>query len=136
MIDQGLYSYKNKLVGQMTYTHKKERLRWCREYEHYTADDWSKYLITDSKIWRLDGGMNRQNQRTNLYKGDTANIRKFEKRKGGPTVHAYGGISSLGLTKLIPIKGYDSSNSNQIHKVINVNKYLSARLLYAPRCQC
>lgn len=105
LIDEGVYAYKNIMVGDMTIVHKRDRLRWCREYQHYTADDWSRYLQTDSKVWRLDGGRNSQNNRTNLYKGDTDNIRTYKKRKGGETVHFYGGMSTEGLTELIRIRG-------------------------------
>ncbi len=62
--------YKNKLAGAMDDDHRIARLNWCRGQEHKTVYDWKKYLITDSKIWRISGGRNTQNQRTYLDKGD------------------------------------------------------------------
>ena len=96
--DNGKFAYKNKLVGKKSNLHQTRRYECGLRMQVHGVDYREKYLVTDSKALRCVEGMNRQNQRTTVDKGDLDSVRAFQKpnhSKG--TVHVYGGLSSKGL---------------------------------------
>ena len=99
------YAYKNKRVGKYSNEHVEARFKWAKENVNRPKEYWVRHLVTDSKMWRLGGGMNRQNQRTTCDKGDLEAIREYHEPKHSPTIHTYGGLSAMGLTELVAITG-------------------------------
>ena len=85
--------------------HIRARYEWCNLMKDEPLGYWKSMLITDSKIFRLDGGYNPQNQRQYLLKGEKHLIRRHDKDKISKGIHYYGGLSYLGLTDLVKIKG-------------------------------
>ena len=104
-VEQGLYAYKNKLVGKMSEENRAARLKWGLENQHHGVEHWMRHLFSDSKMWRLHAGMNRQNQRTTVPKGQIDRIRNFKKPKYAKAIHTYAGVAGRGLSQMVEVQG-------------------------------
>ena len=86
---------------------------------------WESLLISDSKIFTLDGGYNPQNQRQYLKKEDKNKIIVHSKDKKSKGVHYYGGMSHLGLTDIVKVTG-----------TVTAKKYINSilpKLIFKPQ---
>lgn len=98
-----LKSYKKRKAGGLQVYHKAARVAWCMNNADWSLEYFEKLLITDSKVFTVDGGYNPQNQRFYRQTGDDVPVHELNKSKKG--VHVYAGMSARGLTKLIFIEG-------------------------------
>jgi hypothetical protein len=90
-------------TSRITEAHKKARLKFCEEYQNKDLEWWDKILVTDSKIFLLDGGHNPRYHGQWLLAGEEIELWQVDKYSSG--LHVYGGMTSRGLTKLIFING-------------------------------
>ena len=88
---------------RITAEHKKARLRFCKE--HYQKDlSWfDKILMTDSKMFTLQGGRNPKHQGRWVFSCEE--VEEWGAEKFSPSLHVYGGMTSRGLTKLVFVNG-------------------------------
>lgn len=105
-----LHPYRRNKQSRVKEWHIKARYEWCRLMKDEPLEFWESLLVTDSKIFRLDGGYNPQNQRQYLTKNEKHLILRHNKDKKSKGIHYYGGLSHLGLTELIQIKGTVTSS--------------------------
>ncbi len=98
----GIKNYKKRKAGGIREHRKATRLCWCDENKNWSLEYCEKLLITDSKVFTVDGGYNPQNQRYYCWNSEDVPVHYFDKSKKG--VHVYGGMSARGLTKLIFMK--------------------------------
>ena len=96
-----LYPYKKRKASRLTAEHVANRLKFCKWLSKQPLSYFDKLLITDSKIWRLDGGYNPQNAR--YWRLDTNEVPVHETDKYSEGWHFHGGISARGCTRLIRI---------------------------------
>lgn len=103
--NNNLHPYRLKKASRIQDWHISARLSWCKQYVKKSLQYWENILITDSKIFRLDGGYNPQNQRQYLPPEQKHNVLIHDKDKISPGIHYYGGLSHLGLTELVRVEG-------------------------------
>ena len=115
--NNNLHPYRRKKQSRVKEWHKIARYEWCKLMQNEPLEYWESLLITDSKIFRLDGGYNPQNQRQYLTKDNKNLILKHNKDKKSKGIHYYGGLSHLGLTDLIEIKGSVTS-TKYCHEIL------------------
>ena len=106
-----LFPFKKNKVGTINQWQQDARFSWCRVAAGMNLAWYESLCITDSKIFRLDGGRNHQNDRDWLTREErkTADLR-YSKDKFPKSVHVYGGMSARGLTKLVVVKGNVNSD--------------------------
>jgi len=99
------FPYKKQKIGRLYDFHMAARAMWGGKVGRLPLKWWKSLLVTDSKIFRLDGGANQQNDRTWLTQEErkTADLTRA-KDKFPTSIHVYGGISARGLTKLVLIE--------------------------------
>lgn len=102
---KGFFPYKHKLSSRMCHFHFLAREQWAKLMESENVYYWKNFLFTDSKIFRLDGGYNPQNQRIYLQRHQKHQIPHHQKDKISKGIHVYGGMSAKGLTELIKVTG-------------------------------
>ena len=59
----GLFAYRRSVQSRLKKKHKRIRFLTSRRMRHHDVRYWEKYLITDEKIWTVDGYFNPQNDR-------------------------------------------------------------------------
>ncbi|CAF2866627.1 unnamed protein product [Rotaria sp. Silwood2] len=64
---------------------------------------WDKLLITDPKVFLLDGGRNPKHKGRWVYDSEELDLWEVENHSKG--LHVYGGMTSKGLTQLVFING-------------------------------
>ncbi len=111
-----LFPYKRVKSSRIKEYHLICRYEWCKLMKDQDIKYWESILFTDSKIFRLDGGYNPQNQRHYLTPNNKGSILHHSKDKISKGIHYYGGLSHLGLTDLIEVK--DRVNSSTYVKKI------------------
>ena len=99
----GLSPYKKRKTSRLTSEHVAKRLNFCKWFAKQPLTYYENILITDSKIWRLDGGYNPQNAR--YWRVDAKEVPVHDEDKYPESIHIYGGISAKACTRLITIKG-------------------------------
>jgi transposase len=90
-------------ASKLNDNHKKARLEFCKKYQHKGLSWWDKILVTDSKIFLLDGGFNPKYHGRWVYDYEELDLYEVEKFSKG--LHVYGGMTSKGLTPLVFING-------------------------------
>lgn len=98
-----LVPYRFKRASRMRDFNRIARLDWCKLMVNEDIHYWEKFLITDSKIFRLDSGYNPQNQRLYRNRDRKNEVPIHQKDKKSSGIHFYGGMSHLGLTDLIKV---------------------------------
>jgi transposase len=85
----------------MTNKHKKQRVEWV-ERQIRQRTDWSRVVFSDEKKFNLDGP-----DGCKYYWHDLRNEKKvtWSRHSGGGSVMVWGGMSSLGKTRLAFLKG-------------------------------
>jgi len=97
------YPFVSKKTSKIDDCHYRDRYNFCNEWKDKPLQEFEKLLITDSKIFLLDGGRNRQNKRYWLKDPEDVPNHELLKKKVG--LHVYGGMSAKGLTPLIFVEG-------------------------------
>ncbi len=88
---------------RLTANHKNARLKFCEKYKNQNLSWWDKILVTDSKVFLLDGGRNPKHHGRWVFDSEELDLWEVEKYSKG--LHVYGGMTSKGLTQLIFIDG-------------------------------
>jgi hypothetical protein len=88
---------------RLTANHKNARLKFCEKYKNQNLSWWDKILVTDSKVFLLDGGRNPKHHERWVFDSEELDLGEVEKYSKG--LHIYGGMTSKGLTQLIFIDG-------------------------------
>ncbi|CAL5989042.1 DDE_superfamily endonuclease domain-containing protein [Hexamita inflata] len=98
--NHGVKSYKGKFKPILSQEQMDARLKWCLEREHWTVEDWKKYVFTD------ECGIHETGRR-NVYflrrpdEGDDPRFFLATKNNGGFFVSVWGGVSQYGLTPIV-----------------------------------
>ncbi|CAF3871801.1 unnamed protein product, partial [Rotaria sp. Silwood1] len=88
---------------KLTVNHKKQRLKFCKEYKDRDLSWWDKLLITDSKIFLLSGGSNPKQHGRWVFDSEELDLWEVDKFAKG--LHVYGGMTSKGVSQLVFING-------------------------------
>lgn len=88
---------------RLTNYHKKARFEFCKKYKDQDLSWWDRILITDSKVFLLEGDRNPKHYERCVYDSEKLDLWEVEKYSKG--LHVYGGMTNKGLTQLIFIKG-------------------------------
>ena len=59
----GLFAYRRSVQSRLKKKHKKIRYATATRMRHHRVEYWENYLITDEKIWTVDGYFNPENDR-------------------------------------------------------------------------
>ena len=59
----GLFAYRRSVQSRLKKKHKKIRFDTAKRMRHHGVEYWEDYLITDEKIWTVEGYFNPQNDR-------------------------------------------------------------------------
>ena len=99
----GLFAYRRSVQSRLKKKHKRIRFLTSRRMRHHDVRYWEKYLITDEKIWTVDGYFNPQNDRVRAKcKEDVESVER-DKFPGKRMVWL--GMTARGLTPLVHFKG-------------------------------
>jgi transposase len=95
--------------------HQKERLRWAKQYRHWTVEDWKTVIFSDeTKInrWGSDG-----RQITWKFKGDQDRPHNYQTRVqgGGGSIMIWGCMTSLGVSYACRIIEYPMNSELYTH---------------------
>ena len=59
----GLFAYRRSVQSRLKKKHKRIRFQTSKRMRHHDVKYWENYLISDEKIWTVDGYFNPQNDR-------------------------------------------------------------------------
>ena len=102
-IKLNLYAYRRGVQSRMRPKHIKQRWKVSKVMRHKGIDFWERFLVTDEKIWTVDGYFNPQNDRVRARSKDDVEAVERDKFPGKRMVWL--GHSSLGTTPLVHFKG-------------------------------
>ena len=98
-----LFAYRRGVQSRLKRKHIKIRFKVSKVMRHKNVKFWERFLITDEKIWTVDGYFNPQNDRVRAKcKEDVESVER-DKFPGKGMVWL--GMSSRGLTPLVHFKG-------------------------------
>lgn len=99
--------------------HRQSRLRYCREHENWSLDDWSRVMFSDESrfcLYKHDG-------RKKVYRrpGERYNQACMEEKipYGGGSVHVWAGISSESRTELVVIENGTLTARRYVTEILN-----------------
>ena len=100
-----LYAYRRGIQSKMRAKHIKQRYAISKIMRppFKTVKFWEKFLVSDEKIWTVDGYFNPQNDRVRARNKDDVEAVERDKFPGKRMVWL--GHSALGLTPLVHFKG-------------------------------
>ena len=117
---QGLRPYRKRVVGKLSAKNIAMRLKWAKDNKNQPLSHWESMLITDSKMFLLNGGRNSQNNVQWAYSPE--DLPQHEVEKFDEKLHVYGGMSAKGLTDLIFVEGNVTAQkyvNNILPKLVN-----------------
>ena len=99
----GLFAYRRSVQSRLKKKHKRIRFQTSKRMRHHDVKYWENYLISDEKIWTVDGYFNPQNDRVRARcKEDVESVER-DKFPGKRMVWL--GMSARALTPLVHFKG-------------------------------
>jgi transposase len=122
--NEGLKPFKRRVIGKMNDGHQKARFEFANKYKNEPLTYFESLLITDSKIFTLNGSRNSQNDVQWAFSPE--DLESYPKEKFPKSVHVYGGMSHMGLTELIYVNG----NVNAKQYVENILPKLTTNIQY------
>ena len=99
----GLYAYRLSTQSKLTKKHVKVRYEKAKLFRKYSIKFYERFLISDEKIWTVDGYFNPQNERVRAQKKEDVPAR--EKNKFCAKRMVWLGMSARALTPLVYFKG-------------------------------
>ena len=93
-----LKAYKRQKQPKLTERQKQNRLKFCKEKENWTADDWNNVMWSDESPFELMHASNVQNDR--VWASDSTNVPPNETVKNPPKVMVWGMMSCQALSDL------------------------------------
>ena len=99
----GLFAYRRSVQSRLKKKHKKIRFDTSRRMRHHGVEYWENYLISDEKIWTVDGYFNPQNDRVRARCKEDVEAVERDKFPGKRMVWL--GLSARALTRLVHFKG-------------------------------
>ncbi|CAF2994013.1 unnamed protein product, partial [Rotaria sp. Silwood2] len=93
------YEYAVKIKKPwLTVKHKKDRVKWCKQYQHWTIHDWRKVIFSDESTFYV---LKRKNQ-VKIWRSDDERllpecVQQMNTGNGGK-IGIWGGISGQGTT--------------------------------------
>jgi len=99
----GLPALRRPKASRLKRCHIIWRFQCAKRMRHLTVEEWEKFLISDEKIWTVNGLINPQNDRTRARSSSEVSPRELEKFCGQRM--CWLGMSARGLTPLVWIKG-------------------------------
>ena len=111
----GLFAYRRGVQSRLKKKHIKQRYEVAKRMRHYDVDFWERFLITDEKIWTVDGYFNPQNDRVRARKKEEVEAVERDKFRGKRMVWL--DMSALGTTPLVHFEGNVNGEKYQ-HQVL------------------
>ena len=99
----GLFAYRRSVQSRLKKKHKKIRFATAKRMRNHGVEYWENYLITDEKIWTVDGYFNPQNDRVRARCKEDVEAVERDKFPGKRMVWL--GMSARALTGLVHFKG-------------------------------
>ncbi len=99
----GLFAYRRSVQSRLKKKHKKIRFATAKRMRNHGVEYWENYLITDEKIWTVDGYFNPQNDRVRARCKEDVEAVERDKFPGKHMVWL--GMSARALTGLVHFKG-------------------------------
>ena len=99
----GLFAYRRSVQSRLKKKHKKIRYATATRMRHHGVEYWENYLITDEKIWTVDGYFNPQNDRVRAKCKEDVEAVERDKFPGKRMVWL--GMSARALTGLVHFQG-------------------------------
>ena len=104
----GLFAYRRGVQSRLKRKHIEITFKVSKTMRHKNVKFWERFLITDEKIWTVDGYFNPQNDRVRAKcKEDVESVER-DKFPGKRMVWL--GMSARGLTPLVYFKGSVNGN--------------------------
>lgn len=91
-------NWRRKKLPLLTAAHKKRRITFAREHQHWTAEDWSNILFTDESPFKVFYVPNSRND--TVWGSQEDNVPQAAQMKFSPSVMVWGGMTARGLTSL------------------------------------
>lgn len=112
--DLGLPYLKRGTVSKLTDIHVNDRYEWSKEYKDEPVDFWEEMLITDEKVWEVDGYSNPQNE--GVRETSAKNVPPKKKSKFPGKRMTWMGVSPRGTTKFLVFPAGTSVNGDFYQK--------------------
>jgi Winged helix-turn helix len=91
-------NWRRKKLPLLTDAHKKRRIRFAREHQHWTAEDWSNVMFTDESPFKVFYVPNSKND--TVWGSQEDNVPPAAQMKFSPSVMVWGGMTARGLSSL------------------------------------
>ena len=99
----GLFAYRRSVQSRLKKKHKKIRFATSKRMRHFGVEYWENYLISDEKIWTVDGYFNPQNDRVRAHCKE--DVEAVERDKFPGKRMFWLGMSARALTPLVHFNG-------------------------------
>ncbi|CAF4073853.1 unnamed protein product [Rotaria sp. Silwood2] len=109
------YEYAVKIKKPwLTVKHKKDRVKWCKQYQHWTIHDWRKVIFSDESTFYV---LKRKNQ-VKIWRSDDERllpecVQQMNTGNGGK-IGIWGGLDCL-TTLIIDVKEICRELSNEVN---------------------
>ena len=94
----GLKAYKIRVRPKLTEKQQAHRLKFCKERQNWTVEEWKRVLFSDESPFQLFHHPNRQNER--MWADNPGEVPQTASVKFPPKLMVWGMMSYQGLSQL------------------------------------